>query len=162
MVWPDRGSNPRSTTLEASTLTITPPMRYRMKRAIKTPYVIIQLNIYIMEVFNGCHCTCIPLIYDLPSIKFIELLQLLNCCYCIFYLFRNTVESYTDMIFNIITLLHRNTRNSSMKYGSFLPGIPHLNYIRMTHRWCNGYRDYLDTVLCNKIKKNRWFNFCVL
>ena len=57
------------------------------------------------------------------------------------------------MIFDIITLLHRNTRNSSMKYGSFLPGIPHLNYIRMTHRWCNGYRDYLDTVLCNKIKK---------
>jgi hypothetical protein len=27
LVWPDRGSNPRSTTFEASMLTITPPLR---------------------------------------------------------------------------------------------------------------------------------------
>jgi hypothetical protein len=32
LVWPDRGSNQRFTTLEASKLTITPPMRFLTKR----------------------------------------------------------------------------------------------------------------------------------
>jgi hypothetical protein len=27
-VWPDRGSNPRSTTLKASTVTMTPPVQF--------------------------------------------------------------------------------------------------------------------------------------
>ena len=57
LVWPDRGSNTRSTALEANTLTITPPMRFTLNYAgsIRKQWEILRcvINVYVTTIHKN-------------------------------------------------------------------------------------------------------------
>jgi hypothetical protein len=67
LVWHDRGSNPRSTELDASTVTMTPPMRFLLNYL---NYIIFTFETFAVSDSRALYTTALPTVFIVVVLPF--------------------------------------------------------------------------------------------